>query len=483
MEQLPEDKIEMQSEYQPVTVALVAELKDIVGPANLIFGEPERMQEFAHDEVAGAEYAHLPEVVVKPSNAEQVSWIMRLANRERIPITPRGAGSGLSGGAVPVFGGILLSVERMNRIVEIDRENMVAVVEPGVVTNDINIAIQDMGLFYAGYPMSVEMCFIGGNVAENAGGGRAIKYGVTSRYVLGLQVVLPTGDIIRLGGKRVKDVTGYDLIHLLVGSEGTLGIFTEVTLRLMPLPVARVVVLVPFPDVTSAIRAVPRVMTQGHVVPSSVEFMDRLSVETAYAYLKETPPHPNIGAMLLLEVDAFSHAQAEAEYTAIVQVCLEAGALDAYVGDSPAKEKKMWRPRQVMSEALTALARVQNAEDIVVPMAQIPEWVEELQALSQKYSVLMPCFGHAGDGNLHIRIMKNEQMSLEEWKDMLPHLLVEMYTRAAALGGTISGEHGIGSKRARYLPLVMDPATLALHKRIKQAFDPLNILNPGKILL
>lgn len=469
------------SPYRPVTPAIVAELAAIVGAGNVIYNDVERLADYGHDEVAGEEYAHLPEVVVKPISAAEISAIMKLANRERIPVTPRGAGSGLSGGAVPVYGGILLSTERMNRILEIDRENMVAVVEPGVITNTINEAAREHGLFYAGYPMSTETCFIGGNLAENAGGGRAIKYGVTGRYVLGLQVVLPTGEILNLGGKRVKDVTGYDLIHLLVGSEGTLAIFTQAILKLLPLPAAQVVLLVPFPDVKSAIAAVPHLMTQGRLVPTSVEFMDRLSVQTAYAHLGEKPPRPDIGALLLIEVDAPSAAQAEADYNAIAELCLEAGALDVYVGDTPAKEKKMWKPRQICAEAFKAVSPVQSLEDIVVPMAQIPALMPELERLSAQYDVIIPCYGHAADGNLHATIVKKPEMPLALWHERLPAILADLYSAVARLGGTISGEHGIGHKRSRYLPMVQDPALIALQRRIKQAFDPLNILNPGKI--
>ncbi len=467
--------------YNPVTPAVVAELSDIVGERYVIFNEPERMIDYAHDEVAGEEYAHMPEVVVKPASAEEISQIMRLANRELIPVTPRGAGSGLSCGAVPLYGGILLSLERMNHILEIDRENMVAVVEPGVITNDINEAIKEYGLFYAGYPMSVELCFIGGNVAENAGGGRAIKYGVTGRYVLGLEVVLPTGEIIHLGGKRVKDVTGYDLIHLLVGSEGTLGIFTKITLRLLPLPAERVVLLIPFADVPSAIAAVPRIMTLGHMIPSAVEFMDRLSVQTAYEHIGERLPHPDIGAMLLIEVDGYSKEQVEAEYNAVIDLCLELGALDVYVGNTPATERRMWRPRQEMAEAFKAICPVQSLEDIVVPLAQIPALMPELERLSEKYNVLIPCYGHAGDGNLHATVVKKPETPLEEWQEKLPAILEDLYIIVSRLGGTISGEHGIGSKRSRYLQLVMDPTVIELQRRIKRAFDPNNILNPGKI--
>lgn len=467
--------------YNPVTPEVARALADIVGEKYVIYADAERLAPYAHDEVADLSLAHLPEVVVKPGSAGEVAAIMRLANRELIPVTPRGAGSGLSCGAVPVYGGIVLSTERMNRILEIDTENMVAVVEPGVITNEINQAVEPYGLFYAGYPMSVESCTIGGNVAENAGGGRAIKYGVTGRYVLGLEVVLPTGEIVWLGGKRVKDVTGYDLLHLMVGSEGTLGIFTTIILRLLPLPRMRAVLLVPFAEVAAAVAAVPRIMTQGLMIPASIEFMDRLSVQTAYDYLGESPPHPNVGAMLLVEVDGYDRPQIEAQCNAVVDICLEAGALDVYVGDNPAAERRMWRPRQNLAEAFKLICPVQSLEDIVVPPARIPDLMPELERLSEQYGVLIPCYGHAGDGNLHATVIKRPEMPMEEWEEKLPQVLRELYLAVARLGGTISGEHGIGSKRLEYLPLVMDEALIALHRRIKAAFDPNNILNPGKI--
>jgi glycolate oxidase len=369
----------------------------------------------------------------------------------------------------------------MNRILEIDQENMTVTVEPGVITNEINEAVRGHGLFYAGYPMSLESCFVGGNVAENAGGGRAIKYGVTARYVLGLEVVLPTGEIVQLGGKRVKDVTGYDLIHLMVGSEGTLGIFTQIILRLIPQPAARAVLLVPFEDVPAAIAAVPRVMTVGHLVPASVEFMDQLSVQTAYGFIGESPPQPKIGAMLLIEVDGYDGEQVEREMETVADLCLEAGALDVYVGNTPDTERRMWRPRQNLAEAFKAISPVQSLEDIVVPPAQIPDLMPELQRISQEYDVLIPCYGHAGDGNLHATPIKRPEMPMEEWQAKLPLLLEDLYKAVASLGGTISGEHGVGSKRVEYLALVLAPEVIELQRRIKRAFDPLSILNPGKI--
>ena len=467
--------------YQPVTTSIVQELRDIVGTAHVSSDDPAALQDYAHDEVAGEEHAHMPEAVVKPRTAQEISQILKLANREYIPVTPRGAGSGLSCGAVPVHGGIVLSVERMNQILEIDRDNLVAVVEPGVVTNDINEAVEEYGLFYAGYPMSVELCFVSGNVAENAGGGRAIKYGVTGRYVLGLEVVLPTGEIVQMGGKRVKDVTGYDMIHLMVGSEGTLGVFTKIILRLLPSPTARAVLLVPFPDTPTAIRAVPRVMTRGRIIPTSVEFMDRHSIQAAYDYTGERLPHPEVGAMLLIEIDGTSQERVEHDMNSIIDLCLELDALDVFVGNTPRDERRMWRPRQEMAEALKAICPVQSLEDIVVPMARIPDLVLELERLSEEYDVLIPCYGHAGDGNLHATVVKKPDKPLEAWKGLLPAVLRDLYTVVAELGGTISGEHGIGSKRARYLPIVMDAKLIALQRGIKQVFDPLSILNPGKI--
>ena len=276
--------------YQKITQPILTELIKIVGEKYVIFDQAEKMAAYSHDEVADPAYAHMPEVVVKPGSADEISQILRLANKYSVPVTPRGAGSGLSGGAVPIFGGIVLSVDRMNRILEVDKDNLVVVVEPGVVTNEINNVIKDDGLFFAGYPMSVESCFIGGNVAENAGGGKAIKYGVTGRYVLGLEVVLPSGEIVELGGKLSKDVVGYDLIHLMIGSEGTLGIFTKIYLKLLPLPTAKADLLVLFPDAQTAMKNVPLIMRNGRIIPTAIEFMDQLSVQTTCKYLNEELP-------------------------------------------------------------------------------------------------------------------------------------------------------------------------------------------------
>ncbi len=469
------------TEYATVTPDIIAELRNIVGERNVIHDDPEKMEAYAHDEVADERFAHAPDVVVKPIDAEEISAILRFANRERIPVTPRGAGSGLSGGAVPTHGGIVLSVERMNRILEIDRENLVVVVEPGVVTNEINAAIKNNGLFYAGYPMSVETCFVGGNVAENAGGGKAVKYGVTGRYVMGMEVVLPTGEIVQLGGKRVKDVTGYDLLHLMVGSEGTLGIFTKVVLKLLPLPTAKVDLLVLFEDVPSAIAMVPRIMTNGRIIPTAIEFMDKLSVQTTCQYLNEQLPYEQAGAMLLIEVDGSSEAQVEQEYETIGELCLEHGAIEVYVADNSTTQERVWSVRRNIAEAFKVYSPVQSLEDIVVPFAQIPDLIPELERLSEKYNVKIPCYGHAGDGNLHATVVKHPETPMDAWPELEEAVLRDLYRVVAKLGGTLSGEHGIGSKRRAFMPLIMDETLIDVQRRIKATFDPNNILNPGKV--
>jgi len=467
--------------YNPITPAIVAELRKIVGEKYVIFDDAEKLEPYSHDEVPDRRYARMPEAVVRPRTAEEISEILRLANRELFPVTPRGAGSGLSGGAVPVFGGVVLLVDRMNQILEIDRDNMMVVVEPGVVTNEINARLKGEGLFYPGYPMSLETCYIGGNVAENAGGGKAIKYGVTGNYVTGLELVTPTGEIVRLGGKRVKDVTGYDLIHLMVGSEGTLGVFTKITLRLMVAPRASADLLCVFATPEEAIAAVPRMMTAAGVVPAAIEFMDRTSVCAACEYLNESLPYQDAGAMLLISVEGREATEVERDYDAIGEAALQAGAVEVFVADNRTTSERIWRVRRNIAEAFNVLSEHQSNEDIVVPMAAIPRLVAGLQELSSRYDVQMPCYGHAADGNMHIRIGMNPSWSLEKWDATLPQVVRELYALTIDLGGTLSGEHGIGHKRRQYMPLFCSRAHLEMMRAIKKALDPNLILNPGKV--
>jgi len=466
--------------YNRVTPQMVEELKKIVGERYVVFGDPEKLEPYSHDEVAEKEYAHMPEALIRPVSAEEIAAVMKLANREKIPVTPRGAGSGLSGGAVPIHGGIVLLMDRMNRILEIDRENMMITVEPGVVTNEINQVLKESGLFYAGYPMSLETCFVGGNVAENAGGGKAVKYGVTSRYVLGLEMVTPTGDIVQLGGKLVKDVTGYNMIGLMVGSEGTLGIFTKVILKLLPLPKANVDLLVLFKTPEEAIAAVSRVLSSG-AMPTAIEFMDQSAFTTSCQYLNETIPYHQAGAMLLITVDGMDSIQVEREYEEVGEVCLAAGAIEVYVADNYTTSERIWKVRRNIAEAFKVFSPHQSLEDIVVPTAQIARMVSGLIDLSRKWGCPIPCYGHAGDGNLHATPVMNPEWTLEEWHGKVPQIVTDMYKLTKDLGGTISGEHGIGHKRKKYMPLVVGEAYLGMARSIKRALDPNNVLNPGKI--
>ncbi|MDF2545978.1 MAG: linked oxidase domain protein [Anaerosolibacter sp.] len=465
--------------YNPVTIEIVEELKGIVGAKN-VFSDEEKMEAYSHDETNAEEYGHMPEVVVTPSTAEEIAQIVKLANRELIPITPRGAGSGLSGGAIPIFGGILLSVEKMNKVLDIDYGNMMLTAETGIVTNEINSLIKENGLFYAGYPMSLETCYLGGNIAENAGGGRAVKYGVTGRYIMGMELVTPKGEIVNLGGKLSKDVTGYDLKQLVVGSEGTLGIVTKATIRLTGLPTAKSNLLVLYKTPKDAIDTVPVIMAKG-TIPTSMEFMDKLSVQTACEYLNESLPYQQAGAMLLIEVDGTNQEQVELDAEAIGDLCMENGAIEVYVADNYTTQERIWSVRRNIAEAFKVVSPIQSLEDIVVPIAAIPDIIPELDRISEKYDIKIPCYGHAGDGNLHATLVKNPNHTLEHWHEIEPKALRELYLATKELGGKISGEHGIGVKRKGYMLENMDPAELDLMKAIKKAWDPNYIMNPGKM--
>jgi glycolate oxidase len=465
--------------YSPVTRTIVDELRGIVGARNILT-DGEKLEAYSHDETNAEEYGHMPEVVVLAETAAQVAATIQLANREHIPITPRGAGSGLSGGAIPRFGGILLSLEKMNKLLELDMENMVAVVETGMVTNDLAEYVQERGLFFAGYPMSLQTCMVGGNIAENAGGGKAVKYGVTGRYVQGVELVTPTGDIVQLGGKLAKDVSGYDLKSLVVGSEGTLGIVTKAIIKLIGYPVAKADLLVLFKSPRDAIAVVPVILSKG-LTPTSIEFMDQLSVSTSCRYLNESLPYEQAGAMLLIELDGNDADQVEMDLIATGQLCEEQGALEVYVAEDRNNMERVWNVRRNIAEAFKVFSPVQSLEDIVVPISRIPEMIPELDRLGEKYGMKIPCYGHAGDGNLHATLVKDPSMSMEAWKVNEEACLKELYAITHGMGGKISGEHGIGLKRKEYLRSLLDPVELRLMQSIKRAWDPNNIMNPGKI--
>lgn len=466
-------------QYNPVTPAVADELSALVGEGNTVYGDAGKLARYSRDQVANPKYGHSPEIVVFPTYADQVSAIMKLANRETIPVTPRGGGSGLSGGAVPLFGGILLSLDRMTVIKEIDTRNLVAVVEPGVITKELDRQLAASGLFFAGYPLSEEICTVGGNVAENAGGGRAVKYGVTSRYVIGLEVVLPSGEKMSLGGRRYKDVTGYDLIHLFTGSEGTLGIFTEITLRLLPRPAKRAVLNAWFADDETAVDLVPSLLASSSILPSAIEFVDSTCLEVTEEFVGGTPGTPK-RPLLLVEIDGHDDAGLERRLSTIAALCTEAGA-EVAVASTVDEQERLWKIRKQIPWALKKMNPRITAEDIVVPVGRLAEILSEIRAIEKKYGIAIPCFGHAADGNIHASPMKGEQISDDQWDDVLHSVLTDLYASTSRVGGTISGEHGIGHKRKAYLPQVMDAPQIALLKSLKRSIDPNLILNPGKI--
>ena len=470
--------------------AVFNELRGIFGD-NLVLrseasGEQKRLfVKYSHDQVGDERCWREPEAVVFPTSAEETARLMRWANSSGIPVTPRGAGSGLAGAAVPSEGGVICSLEKMNRIIEIDVENLMAVVEPGVITNALDAALKEHGLFFAGYPMSEDICFVGGNVAENAGGGRAIKYGVTSSYVQGMEVVTPTGEILNLGGKRLKDVTGYNLLQLFVGSEGTLGIFTRLVIRVVPRPAARGVFFGAYPSpraAASCIADLKRKLPEG---PSAIEFIDGDTARRTNGQLPEaerTALPEGAEAFLLVEFDGPDTPAVEALLKAsLALVEAGGGSVEASAADEAGIERA-WRLRkQVPWYVKRAAGAAHSLEDVVVPPSAVPELVETVEHMRGKYRLPIAVFGHAGDGNFHVTPMKAEAMTLEEWDDVAPKLLGDLYKEVVRLGGTISGEHGIGRKRTKYLSTALSPAERAAMLAVKKALDPRNVLNPGVI--
>ncbi len=451
-------------------------LGDIVGPGNLVTGEDDK-EPYSHDETLNQKF--MPAVVVKPETAVQVSEIMKLACSQGVPVTPRGAGTGLSGGALPVHGGILLSLERLNRILEIDQNNLTATVQPAVITKQLQDAVEEKGLFYPPDPASLDSCSIGGNVAENAGGPRAFKYGVTRHYLCGLEVIWPSGEASRLGGKTIKNVTGYDLMHLVCGSEGTLAIVTEVTLRLLPKPKLQTDLLIPFPSIEAAVLASTAILCE-RIVPAAMEFMERKAVLAAEKFLEKRAPLREAEAHLLIQLDGNDREQLRREYELIGEVASRHEALDVLVAEDRPSQERLWEIRRALSEALTQQSPVREREDVVVPRAAIPELFLAMSDIQIKRGVEIVSFGHIGDGNIHVNILR-ESMDQQTWDETLPGVLDDLFAAVLGLGGTISGEHGIGWVKKRFLPRAVDPAALEMMRALKRAVDPMGILNPGKI--
>jgi glycolate oxidase len=465
--------------YRKVDASIVEVLGQIVGEGNVFFGseDAERMEPYTHDEVVGLQAD--PEVVVRVTSTEQVTAVLRLAQQERVPVTPRGAGYGLSGGAVAIQGGIVLSLERMNRILEIDRQNLMVTVEPGVITGDIHRAVEEEGLFYPPDPASLDSCSIGGNVAEGAGGPRAVKYGVTRHYVCGLEAVLPSGEVITCGGKLVKNVTGYDLIQLLIGSEGTLAVVTKIILRLLPLPKVQVDLLVPFDDFQAAADTVSDIVAH-RILPTTIEFMERDSILAVEQLSQKKMPYDDAVAHLLIQLDGNSQEAVDTDYEVVGELCLEHGARDVLVAKDSQTRDRLWEARRLIIDALNQESPVNHMEDVVVPRAELPALLKGMKDIAKCHDVRIVCFGHAGDGNVHVNVLKDDVPD-ERWDSLVPAVTREIYQLSLSLGGTITGEHGIGATRRRYLPLALDEAQIGLMRGIRAVFDPNCILNPGKI--
>lgn len=453
--------------------SIVVELEKIVGKAGVL-STSEDLAVYSYD---GTFAEHRPEVVVLPVSTDQVSQVVRLAAAENIPVVTRGMGSGLAAASVPFSGGITLSLTRMNRILEIDPINATAQVEAGVITADLQTAVEQVGLFYPPDPSSIKHSTIGGNIACNAGGPRCLKYGVTGDYVLGLTVVLADGRVLRCGGKLIKDVAGYDLKALFTGSEGTLGVITEALLRLRARPKAARTALVEYPRLEDAARSVNAILSAG-IVPATLELMD----ETALACIEEAMHLGlplDVEATLLIESDGNEAGVVQREIEAIAEICRAWGARQVKVAQDETERASLWKARRSVSPALARKAPNKLGEDITVPRSAIPEAIRQLKAISSRYGLPIVIFGHAGDGNLHPNILFDKRVP-EQW-EKVERMAAEEFALALQLGGTLSGEHGIGALKRPYLRDALGDISIEIQKRIKAALDPLNIMNPGKI--
>jgi glycolate oxidase len=460
-----------------ITAALLAQFEAIVGSVN-IFTDKEHIEKYGQDETENLIY--LPEVIVTPNTPEQISALLKICNEHLIPVTPRGAGTGLTGGALPHLGGLVISMEKFNRILEIDERNLQVTTEPGVITEVLQNEVKEKGLFYPPDPASKGSCFIGGNISENSGGPKAVKYGVVKDYVLNLEVVLPNGEIIWTGSNVLKNATGYNITQLIVGSEGTLGIVTKIVLRLIPHPKFDLLMLAPFNSLEKASEAVSAIFRAG-ITPSAMELMEIESIKLASAMCESTAISitDNLAAHLIIEVDGNNLEVLMSEMESIASVLSNFEVGELYFADDAQQKNELWKIRRKANEA-SVLAGYTIEEDTVVPRAELPKLIKGVKSLGVKHGFKVVCYGHAGDGNLHIRINHptiKKSFESEEMKS----ILTALFQIVKGLGGTISGEHGIGLIQKSYMPVMFDNVTLELMKGIKKTFDPNYILNPGKI--
>ncbi|MBA3901283.1 MAG: FAD-binding protein [Bacteroidetes bacterium] len=459
--------------------SVLAQFKAIVGDANAL-ADKESYDKYGHDETE--DFLFYPEVVLIPSNSAEISAILKICNAENIPVTARGAGTGLSGGALPVMGGVLLSMERFNKIIEIDERNLQAVVEPGVITQVFQEAVAAKGLFYPPDPSSRGSCFLGGNLSQNAGGPKAVKYGVTRDYVLALEVVLADGEIINTGARVLKNSTGYNLTHLMVGSEGTLGIITKVIFKLIPLPSHNVLMLVPFFSAEKACEAVSAIFRAG-IVPSALEFMERDAIDWALKFVEDVniPVKDEVQAHLLIELDGNDPNALYKDAEALSELLMQFDCDEMLFADTAQQKDDLWKLRRRVGEAVKSNS-IYKEEDTVVPRAELPALLKGVKEIGAKYGFKSVCYGHAGDGNLHVNIIKGE-MSDVAWNTKLKEGIREIFHLTVALGGTLSGEHGIGWVQKEFMDIALAPRSIELQKGIKKLFDPNGILNPGKIFV
>lgn len=461
--------------YNKVTPAIIEELAAAVGKEYVLYDE-ETLHLHAEDETEDLSFP--PEVVVKPATAEEVSQIFKIANKYKVPVTPRGGGTGLSGGALAVHGGICLSMARFNKIIEIDEKNFQAIVQPGVITQVFQEEVEKLGLFYPPDPASRGSCHLGGNLAECSGGPRAVKYGVTKDYVLGLEAVLPTGEIINTGGRVLKNVTGYNLTQLIVGSEGTLAVITKINFRLIPLPKHKKVILAAFGTLEDATDAVAKIFQKG-ITPSAIEFMERAAVKAAEERQNKKFPNSEAEAQLFIEVDGNYPEQLDRDIELIAEVVEEFNPLDMVLAEDEQKVQDVWSLRRGIGEAVKSISPYKE-EDTVVPRANMTKLIRGVKEISAKYGITTICYGHSGDGNIHVNILK-DKLDEKSWEENLDTAIREIFELTVSLDGMISGEHGIGYSQKSYLPIAISEAELELMRNIKRVFDPNNILNPGKI--
>ena len=464
-------------QFNKVDQQLIDSFISICGVENVLT-DIDNLHKYGHDETE--DIVKPPEVILKPINTEQVSEIVKLCFENNIAITPRGAGTGLSGGAIPVFGGVCLSTEKLNRILKIDEENFQVTTEPGVITQVLQEAVADKKMYYPPDPASRGSCFIGGNIAENSGGPRAVKYGVVKDYVLNLEMVLPNGEIIWTGANVLKNATGYNLTQLIVGSEGTLGIVTKIVLKLIPLPTKNKLMLVPFTSAEKACEAVAAIFKKG-VTPSGLEFMERDALEWTINHIGDSSIklEDSVKAHLLIEVDGNHDEILMQECEQIMEVCEQYDCLDILFAESEQEKETLWKLRRRVGEAVKANS-IYKEEDTVVPRAELPKLLRGVKQIGNKFGFKSVCYGHAGDGNLHVNIIKG-CMTDDAWNNELSKGIREIFELCKSLGGTISGEHGIGLVQKNYLDIVFNETQMGLMRQIKEVFDAKGIMNPGKV--